>query len=96
MNKKELTWEEVIANLNLTEEDEDIIRIEEEMIDAVVKARKEKNITQEKLGELCGIKQSAIARIERHINSPKTYTFLKLLYAMGYTIKIVPIEKSKE
>ena len=40
MNKKELIWEEVRANLNLTEEEEAEIKKEEEIIDAVIAARK--------------------------------------------------------
>lgn len=39
MNKKELIWEEVRANLNLTEEEAEIKK-EEEIIDAVIAARK--------------------------------------------------------
>lgn len=93
MNKKELTWEEVRANLNLTEEEEAEIKKEEEIIDAVIAARKEKNLTQKDLEELSGIKQPAIARIENRINSPQIDTLLKILNSLGYTIKIVPIEK---
>lgn len=96
MSKKELTFEEFEKSLNLTEEEEEAIRIEEEFIEAFIKARKDKNITQQQLSELSGIKQPAIARIEKQANSPQLYTLFKLLYSIGYTIKIVPIEKSKE
>jgi len=40
MNKKELTWEEVRKNLNLTPEEEKEIRLEEEIIQ-VTKVKKE-------------------------------------------------------
>ena len=93
MNEKELTWEEVRNNLNLTEEEEEEIRLEEEIIKATIEARKKNNLTQQELSELSGIKQPAIARIEKRKNSPQIYTLFKLLYPMGYTIKIVPLER---
>ena len=43
MIKKDLTWKEVRENLKLTKEQEEEIRVEEEIIQAVIKARKEKN-----------------------------------------------------
>ena len=95
MKKKELTWEEVRENLKLTPEEEEEIRLEEEIIEAVISARKEKNLTQKQLSELSGIKQPAIARIEKHTNSPQIYTLFKLLYSMGYTLRVVPLEKVK-
>ena len=45
MIKKDLTWKEVRENLKLTKEQEEEIRVEEEIIQAVIKARKEKNLT---------------------------------------------------
>lgn len=42
MIKKDLTWKEVRENLKLTKEQEEEIRVEEEIIQAVIKARKEK------------------------------------------------------
>ena len=47
MIKKDLTWKEVRENLKLTKEQEEEIRVEEEIIQAVIKARKEKNLTQQ-------------------------------------------------
>ena len=45
------------------------------------------------LSEKSGVKQPAIARIERGVNSPQTRTLLKLLFSMGYTLKVVPLEE---
>lgn len=95
MRRKELTWEEVKANLKLTAEEEEEIRIEEDIIRATIEARKNKKLTQKELSKISGVKQPAIARIEKHINSPQIYTLLKLLYPMGYTLRVVPIEKQK-
>lgn len=95
MEKKELTWEEVKANLKLTPEEEEAIKIEEDIIRATIEARKNKKLTQEELSKISGIKQPSIARLEKHTNSPQIYTLLKLLYPMGYTLKVVPLEKQK-
>ena len=95
MNKKDLTWEKVRENLKLTKEQEEEIRVEEEIIEAVVRARKERNLTQQQLSDISGIKQPAIARIENGTNSPMVSTLMKMLYSMGYTLKVVPLEKER-
>ena len=95
MIKKDLTWKEVRENLKLTKEQEEEIRVKEEIIQAVIKARKEKNLTQQQLSDISGIKQPAIARIENGTNSPMVSTLMKMLYSMGYTLKVVPLEKER-
>lgn len=95
MNKKDFTWEKVRENLKLTKEQEEEIRVEEEIIEAVVRARKERNLTQQQLSDISGIKQPAIARIENGTNSPTVSTLMKMLYSMGYTLKVVPLEEEK-
>lgn len=95
MNNKELTWKKVRENLKLTKEQKEEIRIEEEIIEAVIRARKEKKLTQQQLSDITGIKQPAIARIENGTNSPMVSTLMKMLYSMGYTLKVVPLEKKR-
>ena len=94
-NKPYLTWEEVRKNLNISPEQEAEIQLEEDIIEAVIEARKKSNLTQRELSEKSGVKQPAIARIEKGINSPQTSTLIKLLYPIGYTIRVVPLEKKK-
>lgn len=96
MRDKPLTWEDVEAGLNLTDEEKNAIRFEEELIEATIKAREEKKLTQRKLSELSGISQPVIARIERRVNAPTVETLMKLLFAMGYTLKVVPLEDAKK
>lgn len=96
MRDKPLTWKELRASLNVTEEEEEEIRLEMELIEATIKARKEKKLTQRKLSELSGISQPVIARIERRVNAPTVETLMKLLFSMGYTLKVVPLEKLKK
>lgn len=42
MSEKFLTWEEVRKSLNLTPEEEEEIRLEEELIEATIKAREKR------------------------------------------------------
>ena len=59
---------------------------------ALVDARQKKGISQRKLGSLCGISQTSIARIESGaMNNPTLETLFKLLTPLGMTIKIVPL-----
>ena len=51
-------------------------------------ARKEKKLTQKELGKLCGLPQSAIARIEKGENSPSITTVTKVLTALGKRLYI--------
>lgn len=96
MDKKELTWEEVRANLNITPEEEEEIKIEKGLIEAAIEARKQAKLSQRELSKKTGIKQPAISRIEKKLCSPKVSTLIKILYPIGYTIKIVPIGKNKK
>ena len=94
-NKQFLTWEETKKKLDIDEEQSAEIQLEMDIIEATIKARKENNLTQRELSEKSGIRQPVIARIEKRINSPQTNTLIKLLYSMGYTIRVVPIDKKK-
>lgn len=93
MNKNELTWEEVRKNLNITPEEEAEIQLEKDIINATIEARKKNQLTQRELSKKSGVKQPVIARIEKCVNSPQTSTLIKLLYPMGYTLRVVPLDK---
>lgn len=92
-NKPYKTWEEIRKNLNIDKEQEAEIQLEKDIIEATINARKKCNLTQRELSIKSGVKQPVIARIERNINSPQTNTLIKILYPMGYTIRVVPIDK---
>ena len=92
-NKPYKTWEKIRKNLNIDKEQEAEIQLEKDIIEATINARKKCNLTQRELSIKSGVKQPVIARIERNINSPQTNTLIKLLYPMGYTIRVVPIDK---
>ena len=85
-------WEEVRKELFSPEQiAESDMRVS--IMSELIKARNEQGITQKQLEDMSGVKQPVIARIERNINSPQTNTLIKLLYPMGYTIRVVPIDK---
>ena len=90
------TWEEVEKELNFTPEEEAEIQFEMSLIKAEIEARKKQNISQEELSKKSGIKQPSIARIESRKHSPTASTLIKLLYPLGYTLAVVPIEKLKK
>lgn len=96
MDNKELTWEEVRKSLKFTPEEEAEIQLEEDIIRATIEAREKSQLSQRDLSKKTGIKQPAIARIESRKSSPQTSTLIKLLYPMGYTLKVVPLSKMKK
>ncbi len=60
----------------------------------IKKARKERNLTQEQLGELVGVKKSQISKLESSTNSATIDTILKVFKALNADINFnVTIEK---
>ena len=92
-NKNYISWKDVKKKLEISPEQEAEIKLEQEIIEATIEARKKCNLTQRELSKKSGIKQAVSARIEKYANSPQTNTLIKLLYPMGYTIKVVPLKK---
>jgi ribosome-binding protein aMBF1 (putative translation factor) len=75
-----------------SEENEyDIERIETitEVVSRLVYARKEKGLSQEKLAKICGLKQSAIARLENLKAIPQFETLVKIMQPLGLKLKLV-------
>lgn len=62
------------------------------LIGELIKARREKGLSQKKLEEISGVKQPIIARMERGITSPQLDTILKLLAPLGKTLAVVPLD----
>lgn len=79
--RKEIFTEKEIAESNL--------RVS--IIREIIKARQEQGLSQYQLGELSGVKQSAIARLERGNISPTIDTIQKLLSPLGKRLAVVPI-----
>lgn len=62
------------------------------IIGELIKARREKGLTQKELEEITGIKQPVIARIEKGTTNPQIATILKLLAPLGKTLAVVPLK----
>ena len=93
MGKKFRKWEDFEKELNITPEQEAEIQLEMDLIEATIEARKKSNLSQRDLSKKTGIKQPVIARIESCSRSPQATTLIKLLYPMGYNIRVVPLKK---
>lgn len=65
------------------------------LIRELIKARQERGISQKELGEMSGVKQPIIARMERGKTNPQIDTVIKLLVPLGMTLAIVPLEGKK-
>ena len=63
------------------------------VIGELIKARREKGISQKKLEELSGVKQPVIARMEKGSTSPQVGTLLKVLAPLGKTLAVVPLKQ---
>ncbi len=87
------TWKTLREELKLTEDDEKVIALEEDLIKTMVKIREEKGITQMQLAKMCDVKQPVIARIESSTHSPQVDSLLRILVPLGYTLQIVPIQR---
>lgn len=89
------SWEDVRKELFTPEEiAESDLRVA--IIGELIKARKEKGITQKQLEELTGVKQAAIARIERGTVNPTIETVVKVLAPLGMTLAVVPLQTVSE
>ena len=88
-------WSDVEKEFHFTPEETAEMDLELAVNYATIEARKKANLTQRELSEKSGVIQPTIARIEKMKTSPQASTLIKLLYPLGYTLKVVPLEKKK-
>ena len=74
----------------LTDIEKEEIQLKIDFIGKLIEAREEKGISQKRLAEMSGLKQPAIARLERMQATPQIDTLFKILKPLGYTLEIVP------
>lgn len=91
-------WKDVKKEIesDFTDEELEEIELEKEIILATIEARKESNLTQHELSEKTGIIQPSIAKIENFVRTPQYTILMRLLYPMGYTLKVVPLKKKNK
>lgn len=88
-----VTWKSLREELDISQEDENIICLEKELIRTLVSIREEKGLSQAELAKACKVKQPLIARLETGKHSPQVNSLLKILTPLGYTLQITPIKK---
>ena len=94
MMKEVNTLSEYLADEERVDLEElEAINLEAELISKIVEAREAQGISQRELSKRSGVKQPAIARMEKLHSTPQVSTILKVLIPLGYTLKIVPIQK---
>lgn len=64
----------------------------------MIKARKEKGLTQKQLSELTGISQADISRIENGTRNPSLEMIKRLATGMGMRLKLefIPVSKVED
>lgn len=60
------------------------------IIDMLIEQRKERGMTQDDLAKATDLTQSVIARMESKKAMPQLNTLLKVVTALGCTLKVVP------
>lgn len=83
-------WEDLKKEI-FTPEETSAITLKASIIAEIIKARQERGISQYQLEELTGVKQSAIARLERGNVNPTVETLQKILAPLGKKLAIVSI-----
>ena len=90
MSNKILTWDELESEI-FTPEEIARSRARVEIISAIIDARLAKGLSQKDLAEITGIKQPAIARLEKGNISPSIDTINRLLAPLGKRLAVVDI-----
>lgn len=85
-------WKTIRKSLDLTDEDERAISFEKDLINSVIDIREKKGMSQVELAKKANVKQSQIARFEKAIHSPQINSLIKILYPLGYTLKLDKIK----
>ena len=74
----------------------DALEPEFNMIQAMIDARKQNNMTQKELAERSGIDQSDISKIERGVANPSLSTLKRLAEGMDMILKLQFIPKKNK
>jgi len=89
-----INWEELREQI-LTKEERQELNDKVHLVGALIEARREREMTQQKLGEAVGVRQPFIANIENGRKDPSVSMLLKILHALGKTLAVVDIKKTK-
>ncbi len=86
-----------IGTIGTPERDKYEFDLRMEILGQMIKSvRKERNLTQEQLGELIGVKKSQISKLERNTKNVTIETILKVFKALKANVKfIVEMDESE-
>jgi predicted transcriptional regulator len=84
------TFDDMWERSTLTQAEKDEIQLKIALVGKLIESREQKGISQKRLAEMSGLKQPAIARLERMQVTPQIDTLFKILKPLGYTLAIVP------
>ena len=81
--------DELIGNKGTPDRDQYEYDLKMEILGELIKqTRKERNLTQEQLGELIGVQKAQISRLENHTGNVTLSTILKVFASLKAKIKI--------
>ncbi|MCL2099252.1 MAG: helix-turn-helix domain-containing protein [Oscillospiraceae bacterium] len=84
------THEDLLNISGLTQAEQAEIKLNSQILCALIDARNEKKISQKELEKLSGVRQPLIARIEKGKTDPQITTILRILEPLGMTLAVVP------
>lgn len=87
-------WDEFKKKL-FTEQEMQELDDKVRLVGELIEARREQEMSQQKLGEAVGVRQPFIANIENGKKDPSFSMLMKILRALGKTLAVVDIKKSK-
>ena len=85
------TWKKIRKQLDINKEEEVQINFEKDLINQIIAIREREGLSQSELASKASVKQSQIARFEKATHSPQIDSILKILYPLGYTLKLEKI-----
>ena len=88
-------FDELEFNGCFTQEELDEIDLKARIVGEIINARQSREMTQQALEELSGVRQPVIARLEKNTSDPQLTTILKVLRPLGKTLAVVPLETGK-
>jgi len=79
---------EIILKNKEVQNEYELMGAEYKIIEEIIMARKEKNLTQKGLADLVGTKQSNISRLESGTYNPSMDFLQKIAFAMGKKLEV--------
>ena len=74
----------------------EIEALESELVESVIKARRDSGVSQRELAKISGIRQPLISRFEKATHLPTIRTVNRILQPLGYKLAVVKEDVSKK